>query len=141
MKTPTLLLSVFLQIICGCAHTPAPVANHYYRTVSFPNIELTEGERIESVEVIIHCARFTTIHHIPNDWSVDVSSPESEVSTLKANAGHGSSSLESSHGLDDFIAIRICDPANFNISGTATVVTGDSERNLAFARKDFGIKP
>jgi len=141
MKTLTLLLSVLLPIICGCAHTPAPVASHYFRTVSFPNIELAAGERIESVEILINCARFTAIRHIPNDWSIDVSSPESEVSTLKANAGHGSSSLESSHGLDDFIAIRICDPADFNISGTATVVNGDSERNLAFTRKDFGIKP
>ena len=141
MKILALLLSVLLPIICGCAHTPETAANHYYRTVSFPNIELAAGERIESVEIVIHCARFTAIHHIPNDWSVDVSSPESEVSTLKANAGHGSSSLESSHGLDDFIAIRICDPSSFNICGTATVVNGGSERNLAFVRKDFGLKP
>ena len=141
MKTPTLLLLVLLLIICGCAHTPAPVANHYYRTVSFPNIELAAGERIESVTIFIHCARFTAIRHIPNDWSVGVTSPVSEVSTLEANAGHGSSALESSHGLDDFIAIRICDPAGFDIKGTATVGNGDSERNLAFTQKDFGLKP
>ncbi len=141
MKTPTLLLLVLLLIICGCAHTPAPVANHYYRTVSFPNIKMAAGERIESVEVVISCARFTAIRHIPNDWTVGVTSPVSEVSTLEANAGHGSSSLGNSRDLDDFITIRICDPSSFDIKGTAVVVVGDLERTVAFTRKDFVLKP
>jgi len=135
------LLAAALGCFCGCAHTPAPIADHYFRNVSFPNITLAAGERIESVEVIISCARFTAIRHIPNDWSVGVTSPVSEVSTLEANAGHGSSSLGNSRDLDDFITIRICDPSGFNIKGTATVVTGDSVRSLAFTQQDFGLKP
>ena len=141
MKTHILFLPTLLSIICGCAHTPEPLTDHCYRNVSFPNITLAAGERIESVEVVISCARFTAIRHIPNDWSVGITSPVSEVSTLEANAGHGSSALGNSRDIDNFITIKVCDPVCFDIKGTAVVVVGDSERTVAFTRKDFGLKP
>lgn len=141
MKTHILFLTALLFIISGCAHTAAPLTDHCYRNVSFPKVTLATGERIESVEVVISCARFTAIRHIPNDWSVGVTSPVSEVSTLEANAGHGSSSLGNSRDFDNFITIKVCDPAGFDIKGTAVVVVGDSQRTVAFTRNDFGLKP
>src|ERR1022692_4030228 len=124
MRIHPSLIAIALVFLCGCA------TDHYYRTVSFPRVALAEGERIESVEVVISCGRFTAIHHIPNDWSVEVVSPVSEVSTLKATAGHGSTSLWSGHALDNFIAIMVCEPSCFTIKGTMTVFTADKERTI-----------
>jgi len=131
MRIHPSLIAIALVFLCGCA------TDHYYRTVSFPRVALAEGERIESVEVVISCARFSAIHHIPNDWSAEVVSPVSEVSTLKAEAGHGSSSLWSSRELAKFITILVCDPSCFSIKGTATVFTADSERTISFTQSDF----
>jgi|SRR5213594_850839 len=141
MRILTPLVAVALGFLCGCAHTSAPVADHYFRTVSFPRIALSDGERIESVEVVISCGRFTSIHRIPNDWSVEVISPVSEVSTFKATAGHGSTSLWSSRDFEDFITILVCEPSCFSIKGTATAFTADKERTIAFTESDFVMKP
>src|ERR1700756_4361892 len=101
---------LFLMILpvvylSGCAIAPSRSTDHFYETVSLPRIALSEGERIDSVEVVIHCGRFSAVNHIPDDWSVTVVSPMSEVSTFKAYAGHGSSALWDSRELDHFITL------------------------------------
>jgi len=140
MRVLTILIAIALTSLCGCAYTNAPGADHYYRTVSFPRVALSEGERIDSVEVVISCARFTAINHIPNDWSAEVVSPVSEVSTFKASAGHGSTSLWSSRDLDDFITILVCGPSCFTIKATMTASTAEKERTLSFTQSDLVMK-
>jgi hypothetical protein len=117
------------------------LADHYW-TVSLPDIALdrAEGERIKSVEVIINCARFTDIHSIPDDWSVEVGIPLSEVSTFKAGCGHGSSSLWSSRDLDSFITIVVCEPSCFTIRAIVTASTRDKDRTFRFTRSELIIK-
>lgn len=137
----TLLIILTFACLCGCVHVTAPHAANYPMNVSFPDISLSEGERIEAIEVVITCGRFASIRHIPDDWSVEVVSPVSEVSTLKAEAGHGSSALWSSHALKDFITISNCSSSCFSIKGTASLSTADKERKISFTQADFKMRP
>jgi len=130
-----------LASLCGCANTNALVADHSYRTVSFPRVELAEGERIESVEVIVVCARFAAINRIPNDWSAEVVSPVSAVSTFRASAGHGSSSLWRASDLDGFITVMNCEPSCFSIKAKLVAFTVDGQRTISFTQSDLVIKP
>jgi hypothetical protein len=61
-------------------------------------------------------------------------------STLKATAGHGSTSLWSSRDLEDFITIVVCEPSCFSIKGTATAFTADKERTIPFTQSDFVMR-
>src|SRR2546426_12205167 len=102
----TISATLLTVVLTGCAHTPArqEARDHYYRLVSFPTIALKPAplERIESVEMLMHCGRFVAINHLPNDWSAQVVSPASEETKLRMEAGHGSSSLCHSSDLDGF---------------------------------------
>lgn len=72
------VLIILAVILAGCTHLSAGNGgHHYYRAVSFPKVDLKtdNGEKIDSVEVIMHCGRFTAINRIPNDWSAQVVSP------------------------------------------------------------------
>jgi len=140
MRALTPLLVFAVGILCGCAHTPTSSDSHYFRTVSLPHIALADGERIESVEVVISCARFRAINRIPNDWSEEVVSPVSEVSTFKATAGHGSTSLWSSSDLDDFITIMICEPDCFDIKSKVGIFVGEHQRTVSFGRSELVMK-
>ena len=92
-----ILLLSFTASITGCTHVAVrhEADDHYYRLVSFPTVALktNAGERIESVEVVVSCGRFAAINRIPSDWSAQVVSPVSEVTTLRMEAGHGSTAL------------------------------------------------
>jgi hypothetical protein len=140
MRDLTPLFVFAVGILCGCAHTPTSSDSHYFRTVSLPPIALADGERIESVEVVISCARFRAINRIPNDWSVEVVSPVSEVSTFKATAGHGSTSLWSGSDLDDFVTIMICEPDCFDIKAKVGIFVGEHERTVSFGRSGLVMK-
>lgn len=132
----SILLLVFVS---GCvAHSEALKTGHSYR-VLFPSIRLTtaDGERIESIGVTMSCGRFRAIGAIPNDWSAEVVSPMSEQTTLRASAGHGSSTLWSMRELDGAVMISVEDVSCFDI--TATVGTTASEHR--FTRSDLILEP
>jgi hypothetical protein len=129
-----------LVILCGCAHTSAPRADHGYRTVSLPRVALTKGERIESVEIEITGAGFTAVHRIPLDWSVEVHT-DAGVSYFQGEAGHGVGWLSSSDELDDFIAILVYDSRNFTIKGKVFIASPDTERAVSFKGADYPMKP
>ena len=63
-------------------------AVQYERGVSLHGVVLKPGERIESIEVTVSGAVFRSVQ-IPLDWSFDIGSPISGISTLKGEAGHG----------------------------------------------------
>lgn len=143
MKIITPLLTVVLVSCCGCAHTGTSGAVDFYETVSFPVVALSQEERIESVEVVITCARFTAINHIPNDWSAEVVSSISEVSTFRASAGHGMSALENIRALDDFITIYVNEGVEscFSIKAKLSVFSADKERTISFSQAELLMKP
>ncbi|MEO7676907.1 MAG: hypothetical protein ABIV39_09120 [Verrucomicrobiota bacterium] len=123
----------------GCAvHRDALMKSHRYR-IFFPHIELVtaDGERIESIEVRMTCGRFRAIGAIPNDWSAEVVSPMSEQTTLRASAGHGSSTLWSMRELDGAITVSTEEASCFDIA--ATVGTTATEHR--FTRSDLILKP
>lgn len=88
--------------------------------VSLPHIDLKTdlGERIESIAVVMHCGRFVAINSIPDDWSVEVVSPVSEKTTLKMEAGHGSSEIWHSEDLDKFLTISSLGDSCFDVAAT-----------------------
>jgi hypothetical protein len=71
---------------------------------------------------------------------VEVVSPVSEVSTFKATAGHGSTSLWSGSDLDDFVTIMICEPDCFDIKAKVGIFVGEHERTVSFGRSGLVMK-
>lgn len=132
----TLLNVAVVGILCGCAHYPITKADDRFYDLSLPRMPLAEGERIESVEIVASCTRFVAINRIPNDWSVEVASPVAEVTTLKATAGHGVSSLWDSRDFDDFITMRIFREC-FDIKVTIVVFIGEKRRTLSLAQSEL----
>jgi hypothetical protein len=74
---------------------------------------------------------------IPDYWSVEVVSPVSEETVLRANAGHGSSTLWSIGDLDGAITVSVEEASCFDIA--ATVGTTATEHH--FTRSDLILKP
>ena len=109
--------------------------------LSFPRIELAPGERIEAIEIIATCARFRSVPRIFDDWGLEVSIPESEVSTLTAIAGHGTSMLDDPAGLQTFAVLSIVAPQCFDLRARLTIVEVDRQRQLAFGRSDLLLDP
>ena len=144
----TFFILLLMAILAGCAPTPTSreASDHYFRLVSFPAITLQADplERIDSVEVIMHCGRFVAINHLPNDWSAEAISPISEETKLRMEAGHGSSSLCRASDLNGFITVLVCDPLCFDISATLSVSSYDStlhERRVSFKQSDLVMRP
>jgi hypothetical protein len=136
-----LVLTIFLLawLLTGCAtYSSALISGRQYRLL-FPHITLApaHGERIESVEISVSCGRFRSLTVIPNDWSAEIVSPMSEKTTLRASAGHGSSTLSSIGVLNGAIAVSVEDASCFDI--TATVTTTSLQHR--FTRSDLILKP
>jgi hypothetical protein len=130
----------------GLMSAPKEAVDHYYRVVSFPKVALKSEplERIESLEMEMHCGRFVAINRIPNDWSADVVSPVSEVTKLRMEAGHGSSELCSSSDLDGFVTVLVCEPSCFRITASVMVSSYDQklhERKVTFKQSDLVMVP
>jgi|ERR1043166_3733443 hypothetical protein len=137
MRTVALSM-ILLSCITGCAsHRETLTAGHRYR-LYFPHITLAtaDGERVESVEVNVSCGRIRALTVIPDDWSAAVVSPTSEKSTLRASAGHGTSTLWSIRDLDGAITVSVKEASCFDI--TATVRTTASEHR--FSRWDLILR-
>jgi len=106
--------------------------------VSFPHIDLKTNrlERIESVAVVMHCGRFVALNSIPDDWSAAVVSPVSERTTLKMQAGHGSSELSHSEELNGFVTVLAFDHC-FDVRASITAGYYDGkishERKISFS--------
>ena len=119
--------------------------DHYYQTISLPKVSLKtdQGERIESVNVVMHCGSFSALNFIPNDWSVEVVSPVSEETSLSMSAGHGSSTLWSTEDLAEFVTILVCEPNCFDVTAsvTASYYNGNNkqERKISFSQKELII--
>jgi hypothetical protein len=141
------VLIILAVLVAGCAHlSTGNEGHHYYRAVSFPKVDLKtdNGERIDSVEVIMHCGRFTAINRIPNDWSAQVVSPVSEETTLTMEAGHGTADLWHSENLNDFITVLVCEPSCFDITASlrASYYDGEMhERTISFKQTELIMKP
>ena len=110
----------------------------------WPQLALSKdrGERVESIELEMTCGRFRGISNVPNDWSVEVVSPSSEVTHLRASASHGVSMLWSLRELDGSIVVAVKEPSCFDISGVVTVaVGGDSRKTYKFKRSELRLRP
>jgi hypothetical protein len=147
-KCSTISATLLAAVFAGCVQTPArqEASDHYYRLVSFPTVALKADplERIDSVEVVMHCGRFVAINRIPSDWSAQVVSPVSEETRLRLEAGHGSSSLCHSADLDGFITVLVCEPSCFDITVSLSVFSYDSElheRKISFKQSDLVMVP
>jgi hypothetical protein len=125
-----------LFAICGCS-TSHDFDHHSSHVISFPSIGMKKhaGERIDSLEVVVKCGRFVAINRIPNDWSAEVVSPSSEVTTLRMSAGHGSSALWSSKDLDRVVTVMNCDDACFDITAKVTTFYWDEGTNATLERE------
>jgi hypothetical protein len=116
--------------------------------VSFPHVSLksNRGERIYAVNVVMHCGRFTAINRIPNDWSATVVSPVSEETTLRMEAGHGTSALWHSEDLDGFVTVLFAEEPQscFDIKASMKVAYYDGnnlhERDISFQQNRLVLK-
>lgn len=111
--------------------------------VFFPKLTLARasGERVESVELTLTCGRFRAVRSIPSDWSLEVVSPSSEVTTLKASAGHGSTALWSLKEFNGSVEITVTDKRCFDISGLVVSAQPDTVHRHELQRSQFSLRP
>jgi hypothetical protein len=111
--------------------------------LGLPQLKLAseDGERISAVEIAMSCGRFRGITNIPDDWSVQVVSPSSEETSLRAEAGHGSAALWNLQPFDLAIKIEITQPDCFKISAQVTADTSSNSRMISLARKELRLIP
>jgi hypothetical protein len=110
----------------------------------WPKLALSKdrGERVEAIEIEMACGRFRGVSNIPDDWSVEVVSPSSEVTHLRASAGHGTSMLWSLREWDGSIVIAAREPSCLEISATVTVdIGGQSQKKYKFKRSELRLRP
>ena len=144
-----IFLPIFTLIgLCGCS-TSHEAARHSRHVVSLPFIAMHSdaGERIDSLEIVVTCGRFVAINRIPNDWSAEVISPSSEVTTLRMYAGHGSTALWSSKDLDRFLTVMDYGDTCFDITAKVTTyywddsTNGNLEQEHVFDRSHLILSP
>lgn len=129
--------------LAGCGLTSARPGgeSHSEHLLSFPPLALAPGERIEAVEIVATCARFRKVPRIFDDWGLEVSIPESEVSTLTATAGHGTSMLDDATALHGFVTLAVVAPACFDVRARLTIFRTERERLLTFDRAELHLDP
>lgn len=133
-----------LLLITGSLSLVAQTTMVRYR-VSLPHVTLRsdKGERIYSVDVIMHCGRFIAINVIPDDWSASLVGPVSEETRFGMDAGHGSSALWHSEDLNGFLTI-LADRSCFDISGSIVAATfyegKEHERKISFKQNELILK-
>ena len=111
--------------------------------LGLPHLKLASeyGERISAIEIEMSCGRFRGVTNIPDDWSMQVVSPSSEETRLRAKAGHGSAALWSLHALDRAIKIQITQPECFKISAQITADRSSTSRTITLERKELRLIP
>jgi len=134
----TYLTGIAIVCLCGC-RTPEP-PDHFLRSVSFPDIPLAKEERITNIEISMSCGRFRAVNRIPNDWTIAVTGPKSERSTLSAKANHGTTRLSDSSYLKDFVTIMVCSTSSFDIVGTVWTETQHEEFKKVFTRDQMTLR-
>jgi hypothetical protein len=130
------------------AQTVAAKTNIVHYGVSLPHVSLKTdcGERIDSINVVMHCGRFAAINRIPDDWSVEVVSPVSEKTELTMTAGHGSTALWHSEDLDGFATVLVFEEPQscFDISASIKVSCyeggGYRGRTVRFSQNQLALK-
>lgn len=70
-----------------------------------------------------------------------MASPISERTTLRLEAGHGSTSLCSSQALDGFLTILVCEPSCFDIAVSVSVFSLGDERRIMLKQRDLSLVP
>jgi len=127
------LLFSLLLLICSPFPFSGQETSVRYR-VSFPHVSFKTAryERIERIAVFMECGRFVALNVIPDDWSATIVSPVSERTTLRMEAGHGSSELSRSEELNDFVTV-LAFPSCFKIR--ASITAGYYQGNDLHERK------
>ena len=106
--------------------------------VFFPRLELAkaDGERIQYLELKMTCGRFRRVS-VSDDWSLQVVSPVSEQTTLRAEAGHGATTLWELGELDGGITVSVQDASCFDLRATVS----STARSFEFDRSKLVLKP
>jgi hypothetical protein len=129
-----------LALALGLVSGPKPAVRYH---IFFPplNLAAQDGERIVSLEIDVACGHFRGIATIPDDWSLQVMSPVSERTALRASAGHGSTALWNLDELDGAIVVSVDDPGCFDISATVVSANQQEEHRHEFQRQQLLLKP
>jgi hypothetical protein len=110
----------------------------------WPHLALSsaQGERVEAINIEMKCGRFRALSNIPDDWSLEVASPSSEVTHLRASAGHGASMLWNLREWDGSIGVVVREPQCFDISATVAVdIAGQATKEYKFNRSQLRLRP
>jgi hypothetical protein len=139
------LMLCLMLLVCAEVPFSAQTKDVRYK-VSFPHINLKtdRGERIESIAVVMHCGRFVALNSIPDDWSATIVSPVSEKTTLRMEAGHGTSELWHSEDLDEFVTVLSHEDPCFDIAASITAIYYEGndlhKRKISFRQNELILK-
>lgn len=120
-------------------NSPNVAADNYL--VRWPATFLPEADDLRIYEVVISlkCGDFKAVNNLPDDWSLEIIRPISGISELRAEAGHGASSISSLADFNDVIKIsRLPENSNcFELS--ATVNRFDPDVAIEVRNEEFTL--
>ena len=139
----TIMIFMCLVFVVSIDAVAADKGNQKRYRIYWPNLALAsnEGERIESVDILMSCGRFRGIANIPNDWSVEIASPSSEQTKFHAYAGHGASRIWSLRELDGSVLISVAESSCFDISAVVTTEVSGNIKKHEFSQAHLHLRP
>lgn len=134
------IAAIAVTFVCSAVAATLKVG-HRYR-LFFPDLALAsdDGERIESFEVRLSCGRFRAVTAIPNDWSLELTSPSSEKTTLRGSAGHGATALPSLAEINGSILVSVEDSGCFDVAATVVSATDARKNSHDFPRAKLKLR-
>ncbi|HXS52890.1 MAG TPA: hypothetical protein VN782_10200 [Usitatibacter sp.] len=140
METAVALLTTAAML--AASHAVAAEAQKPQR-LYWPHLALSKdrGERIDSFEIQVTCGEFRGVSNIPKDWSLEVVSPSSGITHLRASAGHGAAMIWSLRKMEGSISIGAIDPSCFDISAQVVVDSSGQEKKYKFSRSELRLRP
>jgi hypothetical protein len=141
MRASVALLTGLILSVCLCSEAAQPRTK--LLRVFWPKLTLAKdsGERIEAIEIVVSCGRFRGVSNIPNAWSLEVLSPSSEQTSLRASAGHGATMLWDMRELDGVVSVAVVEPSCFDISAQITTDRSGENKQYHFKRSDLRLRP
>ncbi len=136
-----IIKTILISLIIASAVTAHAAPPKGYR-LYFPDLNLnkTDGERIEEINIKVACGHIEEITRIPDDWNIEVIRAISAVEEFHASAGHGASRLNDIERFNGVIHITIGEKDCFDVSATITTLGTEAGRLIELPKSKLKLR-
>jgi len=140
-KMKYILISLVLVAVSFAILHAANASQVYH--LYFPDINLNKSdtERIEEINIKVACGHINAIHNIPDDWNIEIIRAISDVEEFHASAGHGASRLNDISTLSGIISITVGEKACFDVSASIMTIGTKTGRKIELPLSKLRLLP